>query len=219
MYDITLISTFHSELGKCNSVELYKIIESLNPEVIFEEMPKKLFDLIYKEKIPDFEITEIRCVKNYLLKHKIKNFPVDKEPNPYLLSNDIEGMFDKFSGIESYKNLKNEQILLTKKEGFSYLNSYDYLELLDRIKMEELKLMELGINNLNVLEPLYILLNEENDIRENAMLENIYNLSRENPYNQAVFLIGARHKKSIIQKVQEYKYANNLNLNWTFYSA
>ena len=32
------------------------------------------------------------------------------------------------------------------------------------------------------------------------MLANIYNYSKGNQYNQAVFLIGAEHKKSIMQK-------------------
>ena len=35
--EIVLISTVHQEIGKCNSEELYKIIESINPDVIFLE--------------------------------------------------------------------------------------------------------------------------------------------------------------------------------------
>jgi pheromone shutdown protein TraB len=42
------------------------------------------------------------------------------------------------------------------------------------------------------------------DHRENAMLQNIYNYSQENNYNQAVFLIGAEHKKSIMRKIIKY---------------
>ena len=38
MYNITLICTAHKEVGKCNSVELYKIIEEFKPEIIFEEL-------------------------------------------------------------------------------------------------------------------------------------------------------------------------------------
>jgi len=38
MYNITLVCTAHKPLGNCNSEELYKIIEKINPEVIFEEI-------------------------------------------------------------------------------------------------------------------------------------------------------------------------------------
>ena len=57
------------------------------------------------------------------------------------------------------------------------------------------------------------------DNRENAMLENIYNYSKENQYNQAVFLIGAEHKKSIMQKIQEYEKKEEYKLNWKFYNG
>jgi len=37
MHHITFISTIHKEIGKCNAIELYKIIDKLSPEVIFLE--------------------------------------------------------------------------------------------------------------------------------------------------------------------------------------
>jgi len=49
------------------------------------------------------------------------------------------------------------------------------------------------------------------------MLQNIYNYSKENQYNQAVFLIGARHRKSIMQKIIEYEKISEIKLNWTIY--
>jgi len=39
MQNVILISTEHLDSGKCNSDELLKIIETINPEVIFEEQP------------------------------------------------------------------------------------------------------------------------------------------------------------------------------------
>lgn len=47
MHNVTLISTSHSENGKCNADELYKIMASIKPEVIFEELPKKRFEEYY----------------------------------------------------------------------------------------------------------------------------------------------------------------------------
>ena len=55
---------------------------------------------------------------------------------------------------------------------------------------------------------------EQCDNRENAMLENIYNFSHGNQYNQAVFLIGAEHRKSIMGKITEYEKLSEIKLNW-----
>ena len=57
----------------------------------------------------------------------------------------------------------------------------------------------------------------QDDIRENAMLKNIYNYSKENQFNQAVFLIGTSHKKSIMQKITKYEKKSEVKLNWTMY--
>ena len=58
---------------------------------------------------------------------------------------------------------------------------------------------------------------EDVDNRENAMLQNIYNYSKENLYNQAVFLLGCGHRKSIISKIAEYEKLSTVKLYWTIY--
>jgi hypothetical protein len=47
MYSITLVCTRHEELGKCHSNELHQIIETINLDVIFEEIPPSFFDKYY----------------------------------------------------------------------------------------------------------------------------------------------------------------------------
>ncbi len=47
------------------------------------------------------------------------------------------------------------------------------------------------------------------------MLQNIYNYSKENQYNKAVFLIGAEHQRSIVQKIKEHEKLSEIKLNWT----
>jgi len=47
MYNITLICTSHRNAGKCNSKELYRIIETINPEIIFEELSYMDFNKTY----------------------------------------------------------------------------------------------------------------------------------------------------------------------------
>ena len=53
MYNITLIGTIHSEHGKCNPDTLYKILEDINPEVIFDELPNHFAELYFRSVTPD----------------------------------------------------------------------------------------------------------------------------------------------------------------------
>ena len=72
--------------------------------------------------------------------------------------------------------------------------------------------------NKNQLLHIHKLFYEEQDTRENAMLREIYDYSKGNSYDKAIFMLGAGHRKSIIQKIQECETKEKLKLNWTFYS-
>lgn len=50
---ITLIATGHNENGLCNSTELYKTIEQIAPDVIFEEIPPNKFYSVYNGSLAD----------------------------------------------------------------------------------------------------------------------------------------------------------------------
>ena len=212
MYNITLISTFHSELGKCNSDELYKIIKSINPDVIFEELPSDLFDQIYIKNLYSDLSPETECVKKYLQDHNIKHIPVDIPLSSNLFNNQIEYMLNVFKKYNVYRELLDEQYLMIEQNGFAYLNSEKFSESLDKKTAIEKYLI--GFANRDI----YRLFHEEQDNRENEMLRNIYNYSTENPYNQAAFLIGCAHRNSIMRKIEEYEAREKLKLNWVFYS-
>lgn len=216
-YNITLICTAHTESGKCNSDELYKIIESVNPEVIFEEVSINLFDRFYNGNQLSDESLEVKCIKRYLQNHNIIHIPVDIEVSPNLATSDIDYMFKTFKKYNVYKTLENEQSLLSAQFGFAYLNSIKCSELFDKKKITEKNLMQFDINK-NQLIHIYKLFHEEQYNRENEMLQNIYNYSKENKYTQAIFLIGSAHRNSVIRKVTEFETKETLHLNWTFWN-
>ena len=213
MYNITFISTFHTEIGKCDSDELYKIIESINPEVIFEESSSNYFYMFYNTNPPNLPL-EVKCMKKYLQSYNIKHIPVDIDLR-YMSDNEHDWMLNAFEKYDVYKNLVYEQYSLTEQYGFDYLNSDKCLNLHEQQKIIEKNIMEIEKNE---LLRIYKLFCKENDIRENAMLHNIYNYSKENQYNQAVFLLGCAHRKSIMQKIIEYEKMSEIKLNWTMYS-
>jgi hypothetical protein len=69
MHNITVFNTEHGEAGKCNINELYRIIESINPEIIFEEIPPCVFDEYYKNMTRNN--LETNAIKIYLKNHNI----------------------------------------------------------------------------------------------------------------------------------------------------
>jgi len=73
------------------------------------------------------------------------------------------------------------------------------------------------INN-EKLNRTYKIWKEVNGNRENEILQNIYNYSKDNQYNQALLLIGSGHRKSIFEKIEKHKTQENRELNLTLYN-
>ncbi len=131
MFNITLLSSFHKILGKCNPEELYKIIEEIQPEIIFEELSYDGFDIIYSVGYQP-ETLEAITIKNYLQKHSIKHLPVDNFPikETDLLS-EAQIIWDSSS---EYRELWNKKLLNLSQDGYKFLNSNECTEMLDRIQ-------------------------------------------------------------------------------------
>jgi hypothetical protein len=217
MYNVTLISTEHEESGECNSDELYKIIESISPEVIFEEETNDdKFQKYYNDE-SSFKSLEVQCIIKYLQNHNIKHIPVDCESNKYLTFKEWDYLFETFKSYIAYQKIVKDHCTLRDKEGFGYLNSNNCSDLFEKMKATEKRLLEFsGINKKELLR-IYELFQKEHDSRENEMLLNIYKYSKKNKYSQAVFLLGYAHRNSIIKKIIELETKENLKLKWTFY--
>ena len=216
MHNISLVCTFHSETGKCNADELYKIIEEINPDVVFEELTPCLHDILYNKGIYDEAApTEFKCIRNYKLQHNIENIPVDIVVAS-TFSNDVDRMLALFEKYDIYKEILIEQKNMIDQEGVDFLNSDDYSDMVEKQRAVERKIVE-EINN-RQLNRIYKSFFEDMEYRENFMLNTIYAYSQENDYGRAVFLIGAGHRRSIIQKVAEYQLREKIKLNWTYLS-
>lgn len=214
MYNISLLSSFHMELGKCNADELYKIIEKIRPEVIFEELSFATFPFIYADSyIPN--TVEVKAIKKYLRNYPISHFPVDTYPvNETDLLSNAQVIWDNSN---EYRELWNQNVLKIKQNGYSFLNSNDCIEILENISIvEEAVLTE--TNNLKLINE-HKAEKELHNKRENEMLQNIYGYSKQYLYNTALFICGVEHRKPITQKIQEYERKENVKLNWSFYDG
>ncbi|GEP94510.1 hypothetical protein [Chitinophaga cymbidii] len=219
MHNITLIGTRHAECGKCNSDELYQIIGNIQPEVIFEEIPPSFFDAYYINKTRNNLETD--AINKYSETHKVKQIPVDCDNVPsesffqdhgYMLKR-IEGLID-INGF-NYRSLVDSNWAYVQKYGFKYLNSVCCINMNDEIYNTIEKSLQI-LNNGKLFQT-HQLMSEINEKRETVMLQNIYKYSEGHSYDKAIFILGAGHRKSIMQKIQKYQRSEELKLNWTFY--
>jgi hypothetical protein len=217
MHEVTLISTEHVESGKCNSDELYTIIENIRPDVIFEEETDDDKHQSYYNDEDSFKSLEIKTISKYKQHHDIINIPVDIAVNQYLSFKEWDYMFKHFKQYTVYKQLEKEHCGLRDKYGFGYINSERCFKLFEKKQLTENQLIGFNAISKDHLNRIYTLFHKEHDEREHAMLENIYQFSKENPYNQAVFLLGFAHRKSMEKKILEYESKDSFKINWSFY--
>ena len=120
MSTIVVIGTAHFEDGACTSEELYKIIQKINPEVVFcEASPEKLPQ--YLKRI-DVNTPEMNVIKKLINEKHIEIVPVDVNDNPF--DQRLEAMF-KLIKREMPEYLGASQMLSdeTLLKGFPFLNS------------------------------------------------------------------------------------------------
>ena len=145
MYNITLICTKHKEFGNCNSMELHKIIESIRPEIIFEELSYINFTKCYHEK--SLITLETNAIKKYLQNNNIKHIPVDTFDLPNSYYEELDSMYNRIINnnkiIESRRllDILDKQSYLENQCGFSFLNSNQNDEIFEEIKILKVRVL------------------------------------------------------------------------------
>lgn len=215
MCTIVFIASCHKDRGNCNSEELFKIIDQINPEVIFEELPPDGFAEIYERNRTDH--LETKAIKLYIQSHSIDHFPVDLDANQYInkaLKNEIEGMFEHFTKSWDYMNTRHQINTISEHHGFAYLNSDHCQQLMDQRHRAERFVLK-TLNNERLFQ-VYEFWLRFNDRRDSEMIKNIYAFCKTGKYKKALFLAGAEHRKSIMQIVPMFEKDNDQKLNWIF---
>lgn len=229
MHNITLIGTAHTEKGLCNPDELYKILQEINPNVIFDELSSNAACMFYGDCFDPFSCNsillnqrppvplEVKSIRKYKQNYNVEIIPVDTIVGQSPHNKEFLLMFHTFFNCEDYKKLDNEKEILIAQNGFPYLNSDDFLDLLKRKTIMELNIIESSPKKDRLLEIYRLFQEEQVDRREKEMLWNIYNYSKEHQYSASVFLIGAEHTRSIMSKISEYEKISETNLSWNLY--
>ncbi|MCI2808175.1 hypothetical protein [Eoetvoesiella caeni] len=210
MTHISLIGTVHAESGCANLAELQTILERLQPDVIFAEIPTaNLTDYLGGSH----GNLEPAAVALYRKRRPVDVVPVDlNQPSDefFRKSKEMFKMVERTS--PKYRRLMDQNSLDTHDHGFPYLNSDRCAQAWVAIYDEVRATVEwIGDDR---LRQIYALWSEINDRRETGMLENINGYCIRCALSHGVFLIGAGHRKAMVEKVQEQRGAGTPGVSW-----
>lgn len=216
MYDVTVIFTRHKDEGNCNSIELLKIVRSIQPEVVFEELSYLIYDQIYNQQIRT--TLESDAVKAYLMTNAIEHVPIDTfecPDNYYNRKNHYLGAIsDNIHKSDRLRTTFNQLISHAAEVGFTFLNSDQNDVILEDLKEGEKHLLgKIADDNLHKIAQLRF---EVDSKREDAMIDNIYKYGAQKVFNTAIFLIGAGHRRSIKSKLDKIAPRYGVEIKWHF---
>ncbi len=216
MYHVHIIFTQHAAEGNVNSYELLKLIESIQPDVIFEEIGSVVYDQVYVQQ--NRLKLESEAVKAYLMTNDLEHIPVDtfEPPDGYYSRQNhlLEVLNRHFYKSVRHHNAFTNLVNSSTAGGFPFLNSDENDTLLNDFENEQNQhLAELGDDNLNQIAALR---NEVNSKRDEEMIDNIYKYGEQNAFQKAIFLIGAGHRRSIKKKLDKIEPRYDVEIKWHF---
>jgi hypothetical protein len=216
MFNVTVIFTRHTEEGNCNSRELLKIVNSIQPEVIFEELLPSVFDQIYLYQ--NRTTLESNTVKFYSARNDIEHIPVDTFVCPedfYTRKNHLLDVIGKHLYTSVGLNTAfNRHVHHVEVDGFSFLNSALNDALMDELAEQEKQILaEMADDNLNQIAKL---IKEVHSLREDEIIENIYKYASQNSFHTGILFIGAGHKKSMKTKIANLVNREGVEVMWHY---
>ena len=121
-------------------------------------------------------------------------------------------------GIKQIKLVCQNRELQKLIDNFNYLaseNGFEFLNSLECINLqEEMRALESRIVNNNEMDKI---VKADIEAYEEPMIQNIHKYCNGNHFNSAIFMCGAAHRKSIIEKIENSKTEKQVNLSWTIY--
>ena len=193
---VSLVGTIHAESGQASIEELYAILERSRPEAIFAEISPADVDRYKDGSHGNLEST---AVARYLAGHCADLVPVDlAEPEQRFFDN----AKDMFAAVErtssDYRRMMDNLSVDILAGGFPYLNSDRCSQSWADIYREVQATIEW--TGERRLRETYDLWNHTNELREREMMKNIAIFCARNSIACGVFLVGAAHRQSIIDR-------------------
>jgi hypothetical protein len=195
---ISLIGTYHTERGAVTASALLAIVERIQPEVVFAEIPRTH---IGAWRDGSHGTVESIAVARYADTHSVDVVSVDS-PRPEdsffqswkEVTRAIERTSPKFRRL---MDLNTDRMC---RGGFAYLNSDECIQAWADIYGEERETIEhIGSSRLRAI---YAQVRDVNERRDLEMLENIRAHCASTAHTSGAFLVGAAHRKSLIEKLR-----------------
>jgi hypothetical protein len=207
---VSLLGTVHGESGRANVMELHVILERLAPDVLFAEIPPAEGDKYIDGSHGNLESI---AVARYRQNHHVAVIPVDlAKPEDEFFRN-AEDMFRKVERTSpDYRRMFDRHSLDIRKEGFSYLNSDRCVRALTDIHMEVLATLDWI--RVPQLHEVYAAWSRQNELRDTGMMRNIEDYAGSNRFVHGLFLVGAAHRKSLVDKARTRSGPNSPNIDW-----
>jgi hypothetical protein len=209
---VSLVCTVHEEKGLANVSNLCVILERIRPEVIFLEIPPAAFDDYVKTY--SRQNLESNAARRYRESHQVELIPVDlPTPGEDFFKNN-QYLFERIEETSrEYRRLIDLHSTYVGQYGFAYLNSEHCSNLWSDVYKEMLSTIgRIGDSRLVELHELW---NKTHDLRDWGMLKNIRNYCGENTFDRGVFLVGASHRQSLIDKSRDQSGLDS-RVRWDF---
>ncbi len=217
MKEIIIVFTRHKEVGAFRSSVLLEILNLLRPEIIFLEASHDDYECQFVKNV--YESLESKSLKSFKKRSNIDLIPtgVSYSKDFLLKTMSDQQRFSRAVDIHSTEYFRFKYTEMESKEnleGFAYVNSKQYGEDQKELNVEEEKIIErIGDSELVKLYKQWNALQRE---REERMLAEINRYSLDTSFKKAVFLIGAAHRNSIVNQVQEL---GEENIKWRFFNS
>lgn len=207
---VSLIGTVHAESGRANVAELLAILERLQPDVIFAEIPAANLADYLDGSHGNLESTVVALYRKL---RPVDVLPVDlKKPRDDFFR-ESEGMFQKIEKTSpTFRCLVDQNSLCIRDYGFSYLNSDRCAQAWAAI-YDEVRATVEWIGDAR-LRQIYALWRETMDRRETGMLENINGYCIRGGLSHGVLLLGSGHRKAMMEKVQAQRGVGAPGVSW-----
>lgn len=207
---ISLIGTYHAERGAVTVSALLAILERIQPEVIFAEIPR-IHIGAWREG--SHGTVESIAVARYADTHSIDVVSVDS-PKPE--DSFFQGWEEVSRAIErtspEYRRLVDLNTDRMCKGGFAYLNSDECIRAWADIYREELETIEyIGSSR---LRDIYAQVHDLNERRDLEMLGSIRAYCASSARTCGAFVVGAAHRKSLIEKIRAAGATTVPHIDW-----
>jgi hypothetical protein len=210
MMRVSLIGTVHEEQGFASISNLLAILECIQPEVIFLEIPSGAFEGYLDGTRSNLESTAAR---RYRESHNVVLVPVDLPTPEEAFFRNCQYLWERIEKASpEYRRLIDRNRECVTAYGFPYLCSEQCSSLwtdiyeATRVTVEQL--------NDRLLFELHAQWKNSHELRDEGMLKHIETYSYGEPFENGVFLVGAAHRQSIVNKSREARAAGLPKIEW-----